>query len=400
MAFSGKFNTVVDDPETPEIETNPLPWDGKYRMPDAAGGVPDYILNDDRFKISSGNAWDVYGTDVDKPAFQYSEDGRHVPGTFEGHLSGDNWVVDGAIAMIQHEDDWSAMHLNFSGIDKVGHMYGAGPVDNLANFQAYNPAATWIDMVHMQFIAKNADEQVGRLIKALKATGDWNSTLFVVLADHGAEWAENEYYFNGDEGGASGGGNYSWYYDPNNQCMNTKYGRLGANNEEVLAPLNADGNLAYSYQSTAIEAWLIDHTWGKKLAKARVMQTMPGVIATYVRSGDTYRLYSRAPRSAFTDAEFSWWSSKAQMIVNTMAWAGAADVVGLLKDKTSYGVYGDHGGASRGAQRIPMVFYAKGIKHVVHGAQFRLVDVLPTVLRTMGIPQLAPMDGKAYKLPF
>ena len=31
---------------------------------------------------------------------------------------------------------------------------------------------------------------------------------------------------------------------------------IGANNEAVLAPLNATGNLAYSYQSTAIEAWL------------------------------------------------------------------------------------------------------------------------------------------------
>ena len=50
-------------------------------------------------------------------------------------------------------------------------------------------------------------------------------------------------------------------------------------------------------------------------------------------------------------------------------------------------------------QRIPTVFYAKGIKKVKHGAQFRLVDVLPTVLRAMGIKQMAPMDGKAYKLP-
>jgi len=25
---------------------------------------------------------------------------------------------------------------------------------------------------------------------------------------------------------------------------------------------------------------------------------------------------------------------------------------------------------------------------------------VPTALRTMGIPQLAPMDGKAYKLAF
>ncbi len=32
----------------------------------------------------------------------------------------------------------------------------------------------------------------------------------------------------------------------------------------MLAPLNATGNLAYSYQSTAIEAWLIDAQLGQE----------------------------------------------------------------------------------------------------------------------------------------
>jgi arylsulfatase A-like enzyme len=394
MAFSGKFNTPIDDPLTPEDE-NPLPWDGKYRMPDVAGGVPDYILDDDRFKISSGNAGDIYGTNVDKPAYLYPEDGRHVPGTYSGHLSGDDWVVDGAIKLIESDDEWSAMHLNFSGIDKVGHMYGGGPADTLANFQEYNPAATWQAMVHMEFIAKNADEQVGKLITALKASGDWDKTMFVVLADHGSEYAETAHYVE-----AAGGGNQSWYYDPNNLCANTTYGRAGANNATVLAPLNATGNLAYSYQSTAIEAWLIDSRWHKRLETARAMKAMPGVIATYVRAGDHYVLMSTAPRSSWTTSEYAWWLANGQKIVDTMAWKGSADVVGLLKDKTSYGVYGDHGGASKGAQRIPMIMWAKGIDRAAPTAQFRLVDVLPTVLRTMGIPQLAPMDGKAYRLAF
>ena len=78
------------------------------------------------------------------------------------------------------------------------------------------------------------------------------------------------------------GGNSSWYYDPNNLCANTTYGRAGANNP-MLAPLNATGNLAYSYQSTAIEAWLIDHSWAKKIEAADAMDAMPDVIATYVR---------------------------------------------------------------------------------------------------------------------
>ena len=82
-----------------------------------------------------------------------------------------------------------------------------------------------------------------------------------------------------------------------------------------------------------------------------------------------------------------------------MASSTGPDVVGLLKDQTGYGVYGDHGGAQKEVQRIPMVMYAKGMKHIDSGAPFRLVDVLPTVLRNMGIRQMAPMDGKAYNLP-
>ena len=126
------------------------------------------------------------------------------------------------------------------------------------------------------------------------------------------------------------------------------------------------------------------------------MKGMPDVIATYVRWGDRYVLSSKAKK--MTRSERSWWASKAQRIVNTMASAAGPDVVGLLRDHTGYGVYGDHGGAQKEVQRVPMVMYAKGIKRFSSAAPFRLVDVMPTVLRAMGIAKMAPMDGKAYKL--
>jgi predicted AlkP superfamily pyrophosphatase or phosphodiesterase len=378
-----------------------LPWTGKYRGP-SGGNVPSYITDDHRFKISTGNNAtpdvmptpptplnDYYRTDVDKPAYLYAEDGRMVPGPYETNEGGDDWVVDAAIKVVENED-WSAIHLNFSGIDKIGHMWGAGPVDSEATY-GWDPE-TIMAQVHMPWIAKNADEQVGELIKALKDKGDWNSTLFVVLADHGSTYAKNAHYVD-----AKGGGNLSWYYDPNGTCANTTYGRTGANNETVLNPLNADGNLAYSYQSTAIEAWLIDRSWTKKAAAAAAMKTMPDVIATYVKWGDRYVLTSSGK---MTRSERSWWSARGQKLVDTMASPTSPDVVGLLKDKTSYGVYGDHGGAQKEVQRIPMVFYAKGMKHYSSVAPFRLVDVLPTVLRAMGVPKMAPMDGKAYNLAF
>ena len=381
-----------------------VPWSGSYRGP-SGGSVPAYIAGDNRFKISTGNnpttdatppppLNDYYRTDVDKPAYLYPEDGRMVPGPYDTNLGGDDWVADAAIKVIENED-WSAMHLNFSGIDKIGHMWGGGSVDKVATYNW--DAATIMAQVHMPWIAKNADDQVGKVMNALKAEGDWSSTLFIVLADHGATWAEKAHYVD-----AAGGGNLSWYYDPNSICANTKYGRPDAdpatvtNNEAVLHPLNATGNLAYSYQSTAIEAWLIDRSWAKKAEAAAAVKGLPDVIATYVRWGDRFVLTSTGK---MTKTERAWWASHGQKLVNTMASSTGPDVVGLLKDRTGYGVYGDHGGAQKEVQRIPMVMYAKGMKHIDSGAPFRLVDVLPTVLRNMGIKQTAPMDGKAYNLP-
>jgi hypothetical protein len=386
--FSGKKPvSLLPDPTV-------VPWtSGTYRMPeecttdDAAktpyNNVPSYILTDDRFKVSSGNPWDKYGTDVTAPAYLYSEDGRYAPG-YDGHISGDAWVADAAIKFIDNTPDWSAIHLNFGGIDKIGHMWGGPPSDTTP----FVPGDA-VSQIHMAFMAKNADDQLGKLLAELTLKGQLDQTLVVLLADHGSTYAENKHYFDG-----AGGGDKSWYYDPNGTCA-SGYGRDGANNKAVLAPLNDNGNLAYSYQSTAIESWLINQSWGMKLHTANVMKGMPDVLATYVRVGNHYLLVSK---NRGTYAENSWWLEHGQELVDTMAWAGAADVVGLLKDKTSYGVYGDHGGAQQDVQRIPMVFWAKGIHPATKGTEFRLVDVLPTVLRTMGIAPTARMDGLAYNL--
>jgi len=373
----GSKKNVADLPD-PAV----LPWTGKYRGP--SGKVPAYIADDNRFMISSGNAGDAYGSTVDKPAWLYPEDGRYAPGPYADNVSGDAWVAD-ATMKVMEEEDWSAIHINFSGIDKIGHMWGAGPVDTVA----WDPTDLMTE-IHMPFIAKNADNQLGRVIQKLKDLGQWDETLLVVLSDHGATYGENAHMVD-----ALDGGNSSWYYDPNNTCANTTYGRAGANNP-LLAPLNATGNVAYSYQSTAIETWLIDRGWAEKFEAADAMDDMPDVIATYVRWGDRYVL---ASTNAMTRAEKAWWTAHGLELVNTMAFSGAADVVGLLGDRTSYGVYGDHGGAQKDVQGIQMVMYAQGMKHMTSNAPFRLVDVMPTVLRNMGIPQMAPMDGKAYKLP-
>jgi hypothetical protein len=82
-----------------------------------------------------------------------------------------------------------------------------------------------------------------------------------------------------------------------------------------------------------------------------------------------------------------------------MAAPYAADVVGLLKDNTSYGVAGDHGGAQRPVQEIPIVFAGSDVGPRDSHHALRSVDILPTVLRKMGIKPGPGLDGKAVELP-
>ena len=130
------------------------------------------------------------------------------------------------------------------------------------------------------------------------------------------------------------------------------------------------------------------------------MATMPDVIASYRLSGDgsRYRLHS-VNWGAMNPSERHWWLLHGREIVNTMAAPYAADVVGLLRDNTSYGVAGDHGGAQKPVQRIPVVFAGAGIGSRDSGARMRSVDILPTILREMRLPLDAGLDGRARRLP-
>ncbi len=82
-----------------------------------------------------------------------------------------------------------------------------------------------------------------------------------------------------------------------------------------------------------------------------------------------------------------------------MAAPYAADVVGLLKDDTSYGVAGDHGGAQRPVQEIPIVFAGAGVGSRDSHKAIRSVDILPTILRELGLRGRSELDGRAIALP-
>ena len=76
-----------------------------------------------------------------------------------------------------------------------------------------------------------------------------------------------------------------------------------------------------------------------------------------------------------------------------------ADLIATLPDDTTYSVAGDHGGIQRATQQIPIVFAGAGLVWRDLRAPVRSVDIMPTILRAMGITPTHPMDGTAYALP-
>ncbi|HWC71947.1 MAG TPA: alkaline phosphatase family protein [Actinomycetota bacterium] len=376
---------------------------GRYRFP-TGKNVPTYLAEPfcNRWYINSdsGNA---YGTNVAFPSWIYPEDGnRFFPGTDASaatHAGGDVWVADAAIEMIERED-WSGMFVTLGGIDKAGHMWGAqhDAATFMGDCNDPDPVARGAAQTHVRCAAEIADEQFGRILDAVQAldASDGGETLVVLTADHGATYGQD---FLGKQ--TAGASDSNWYWAPNgvwdagafvppsNPLYNTP--------SPALLPLDATDNVDFTYASTAIETWLVDHSEPKMKETAGVMLTLPEVTASYWRDGGRYRLFGTNP---MTKLERKWWEKHGQALVNTMASPNGPDVIGLLHDKVGYGAFGDHGGHQESVQQVPMVFWSEGLSAGrAPGVPFTTPDVLPTILKAMGIPLTEPMDGRAWNLP-
>ena len=339
--------------------------------------VPSYLSAPTcgRFYVDSSSSL-TYGTGTTPPAWMYPLDGqRFAVGTDPAHLGGDVWTTDAGLAMMEREP-WSGMLLTLGSVDKASHMWG-GITDDEADPN---------DQAHLEFNARTADEQVGRLMRRLKELKQLDETLVVLTTDHGGQPSKRFHGVN-----EAGRGNNNWYYGA------TQNGTFLAPSPS-LAPLIATGNVRFSYQDSAIRTWLTETSVAAKTEAARVMATLPSVIASYRLDGSRYRLVKANPLS-MSFGEGLYWLLRGQEIIDTMAAPYAADVVGLLKDNTSYGVAGDHGGAQRPVQEIPIVFAGSDVGSRDPHHALRSVDILPTVLRKMGIKPDAGLDGKAVELP-
>jgi len=383
-----------------------------WRKPEDGNPLaPAYFgLATDCNRFWTNQASPAYGTGTLLPARIYPLDGnRFVPGFDPAHLGGDVWSADAAIKVIENDPDWRGMLVSLGGIDKLGHMWG--PEDKVNG-----PPGSEEQMRHLPFIARTADEQVGRLIDALEAEGILDETLIVITADHAGQTALRFHgrfdTFTTATGNINGcdpatptlpsalRSDCNWYYgqDADEIYLDPSPGIQQL--RDALTPIGGVTNLGFSYQDGHIAAWLTDNSVAKKLEAADAILDLPSVIASFHLNAteDDYELFGT---NAITGAERSWFDQHGEELVDTMAAPYGPDVVALLKNETSYGVFGDHGGHQRLVQRIPMIFVWPGLHS---GAQpqvaIRLVDVLATILTVMDISfDEADMDGQAVPLP-
>jgi type I phosphodiesterase/nucleotide pyrophosphatase len=337
-----------------------------------------------------------YGTNTTDPAWLYPLDGnRYVTGTDPVRKGGDVWSTDAALKVMQDDfvdadaDDWRGMFVGLAGPDKMAHMWG--PDDTVTG-----PTATDA-MIHLPGALATVDAQVGRLLAELEAEGLRDDTLVVVTADHGMTEAEHFYGTPGPQD-VPDRGNFNWYYgDETGSLADEHYLKPSQAIADLATRIGP--NLAFSYQDTQVAVWLKSTTKAKRTEAAVAMRTLPGAIATFRLNGDQNGYVRDWTSSTMTSSERSWFKRNGQTLVNTMAAPYGPDAVALLADDTTYSVQGDHGGHQADNQYIPIFFSGPGVPPgVMSDFPIRNVDILPTIMELMGIPQTAPMDGVAYDL--
>lgn len=355
---------------------------GSWRAPGGIN-VPNYIATPcGRYYVPTGS--DLRYDTLQNPASLYALDGdRYVTGKNPDHYGGDVWAADAAVDVMRNEDDWSGIFVTLPGVDKAAHMWGG----------VNDPGATGPDgdpMTHMTAAAATADAQVGKILGELEDTGELDSTLVVLTADHGSVAGTD---FFGAYDPEPNYGYYNWYYG---STANADYQQP----QPALKALTDTGNIEFSYSDSMSRVWLKDQSRAKKRQAARIMADMPNVSAVWSRNGDRFNKVSRVQwRNMKSKEEKRWFYRKAQELVNTEAAPYGPDLIATFFDDTTYSVAGDHGGIQRASQIIPIVFAGGGLSSRDIGREVRSVDIMPMVLRQLGIEATQPMDGHAYWLP-
>ena len=357
----------------------------RHRKPTGLN-VPSYIEDTcgSRYLVERDKGYDT----LQFPAQLYpATDDRYVVGDEPDHQGGDLWATDAVLDIMNHEADaWSGIFVSLPGVDKAAHMWG-GVNDPEGATPGYDP------MTHMEFATATADAQVGRIMDELEQSGELDSTLVVLTSDHGSVAAADGHW-HGDFEPENDYGYFNWYYgDPENDGPYLQP-------QEALQPLIDTGNVGLSYSDSSLNVWLNDQSRAAVAEAAAVMRTLPDVTSVWRRADDRFVRVSpiRWDRMG-SGGEKAWFARKARELIDTQAADHGPDLVATLPDDTTYSVLGDHGGIQRSTQRIPIVFAGADLSGKDLRGQVRSVDVMPTILKAMGIAPTYPMDGEAYDLP-
>lgn len=321
--------------------------------------IPDYLALPigNRFWLDGRPS---YGTESNPYALGGN---KYWPGDDPAHQGGDVWVADAARAVIENERDWAAIYLSMGAVDRVGHMMGADH-----DLDSPNPS-----VVRFETALKIADAQIGRVLAALDEKGLRDSTLVVVTADHGGMYVPN---LQARERPGKASEDWNW-------------GKLG--NAELLDPqpqiakVVATGKVVATSTDTMLRFWTTDTLASTKAVVAQVVSTLPGVVAIYQRAdgpgGSRYEPVPAAGVSldALPPDERAWLEAHAQPLLDSTASLVSADVLAFLDEKTGYAVRGDHGGAQRKVQSIPILFSGPGVRPGRYPGEARMVDIAPTV---------------------
>ncbi len=370
---------------------NPDGTTTRYRQP-TGWNVPAY------FSAACGSRWlarrdTIYDTGQFPAQLYPATDNRYVVGADPAQQGGDVWATDAVLEVMEQEGDgWSGIFVSLPGVDKAAHMWG-GVNDPEGATPGYDP------MTHMRYATRTADAQVGRIMQALEDSGQLDDTLVVLTADHGSV-AAGPGHFHGDFQPENDYGFFNWYYG--SPANDVPYLRP----QQALLPLiegTDDGtgatNVGLSYSDSSLNVWLKDQSAAKVAEAAALMEDLPDVTAVWRRDGDHYDRVTPVRWDRMRGAERRWFATRAQELVDTQAADFGPDLIATLPDDTTYSVLGDHGGIQRAAQQVPIVFAGANTSARDLRAPVRSVDIMPTILRAMGISPTSAMDGTAYELP-
>lgn len=326
--------------------------DGKCRP--IGINVPRYIQENNRFEINCKDQW---GTGKST----YPLDGnRHIPGNDPAHQGGDVWVGDVAEQLMQKEN-WSALFLTFSGIDKISHMLGEHEGPRPHDFES---------PVSFESILLAADHELGRILDNLEKQKLLDKTLIIVTADHGGQG--NQYYFGTGDGKAYAG-----------EVANP-HGGMGV--APGIQHLISTTKVRLSFQDSAVRVWIDDKSPENRKAVLAALGTLSGVTEVFEKNAATLQYKRILNLLGKQPAAFQKWANAhSEELLNTMACEISPDYFALLADDVGYGILGEHGGAQEKVQRIPYFVRTPGGKPVRSLQPKRLMDIAPIVIKEMGL---------------